>query len=136
MTYAEPHPGRNHAVRLPAGGAETATLAAALSHLLARDDEPPARWRARSFAEAVEAVRAAQADATTWRAGPPAEARADAAPGFHEAVARLARNPADVALAIGRLELAGRRKLPAWPDLMRRGLPAQPSDLDRALWFG
>jgi hypothetical protein len=55
---------------------------------------------------------------------------------FDEAVARIARNPDDVAVAIRRLELDGRSRLPAWPDLVRRGLPVRPTDLDVALWFG
>jgi hypothetical protein len=117
-------------------GADTQVLAAALSHLLRRDEECPARWRTKPFAEAVELARHAlpSTDAVAPSLAPGVEAGRDL--GFQEAVSRLARNPGDVAVAIGRLELTGRTPLPPWLDLVRRGLPSRPTDLDRALWFG
>ena len=116
--------------------AETQVLAAALSHLLGRDEECPARWRTASFAEAVELARSQFrfADAIPSRLTPDVDAGRDL--GFQGAVSRLARNPDDVAVAIRRLELAERRPLPPWLDLVRHGLPSRPSDLDTALWFG
>jgi hypothetical protein len=104
--------------------------------VLARDDDRPARWRTSSFVVAVErrsdklAVVAAVWDLP---ATPDELARPIA---FGEAVARIARNPDDVAVATRSLETGARNPLPAWPDVVRRGLPARPTDLDTALWFG
>jgi hypothetical protein len=117
-------------------GAETSVLAAALAHLLARDEDLPARWRTGSFASAVEAARTVLGSVGSVLMLPASGRGAGDQPGFREAVARLARNPDDVAIAVRRLELAGRQGLPAWPELIRRGLPARPSDLDAMLWFG
>ena len=111
-------------------------LAAALSHLLRRDEECPARWRTTSFVEAVEVARSelrSPALTPSWLA-PDVGAAHDI--DFHDAVARLARYPGDVAIAIRHLELAERRPLPPWLDLVRHGLPSRASDLDVALWFG
>jgi hypothetical protein len=116
--------------------ADTQVLAAALSHLLRRDEGCPARWRTTSFAEAVELARYAlrSTDAIPPSLAPDVDARRVL--GFHDAVTLLARNPGDVAVAIRRLELTGRTPLPSWLDLVRHGLPSRPSDLDTALWFG
>jgi hypothetical protein len=115
---------------------EAQVLAAALSHLLRRDEECPARWRTASFVEAVELARRdfRPADAIASRLAPDDDL--GRGPGFQDAVSRLARNPGDVAVAIRRLELAERQPLPPWLDLVRHGLPSRPSDLDTALWFG
>ena len=117
-------------------GADTQVLAAALSHLLRRDEDCPARWRTKPFAEAVELARHANrsTDAIPPSLSPDVDAGRDL--GFQDAVSRLARNPGDVAVAIRRLELTGRTPLPSWLELVRRGLPSRPSDLDTALWFG
>lgn len=136
MTFSVSQPdGSTIPPRIPEGGAEAGTLAAALAHLLVRDDERPARWRASTFAEAVEAARDGLPAGVAGGPGP-AGPVASAAPDFREAVARLARDPASVARAIRRLEAIRRGRLPAWRHLVRHGLPAQPSDLDRSIWFG
>jgi hypothetical protein len=114
--------------------ADTQVLAAALSHLLRRDEGCPARWRTTSFAEAVELARNVLRSADAIPPMPDVDARRDL--GFHDAVSLLARNPGDVAVAIRRLEITGRTPLPSWLDLVRHGLPSRPSDLDTALWFG
>jgi hypothetical protein len=121
---------------VPRGDTITQLLAAALSHLLRRDEECPARWRSASFADAVEAIRRDLGSATAIQSLPAPYVDGDRDLGFQDAVARLARNPDDVAVAIRRLELAERRPLPPWLDLVRHGLPSRPSDLDTALWFG
>jgi hypothetical protein len=111
-------------------------MAEALAHVLGRDDDRPARWRTPAFAVAVDRSRAELgALDTVWDlpAAPDELARPIA---FDEAVARIARDPDDVAVAIRHLELGLRNPLPAWPELVRRGLHARPADLDAALWFG
>lgn len=114
----------------------TAVLASTLAHLLGRDGQVPARWETSAFTEAVEAARARLLAVGTLtelvRAGSPETVDLD----FGEAAHRLARDPWHVALAIRRLELNSRRRLPSWTDLVRRGVPARPSDLETALWFG
>jgi hypothetical protein len=120
---------------MPEGGAEAGALAAALAHLLVRDEERPAIWHAATFSDAVEAARAGLATGAAMPAGP-SEAVAADPPGFREAVDRLARDPAAVAGAIRRIEATRRGPLPAWVHLVRHGLPALPSDLDRSIWFG
>ncbi len=115
--------------------AEVRVLAAALTHLLARDDERPARWLAQAFADAVERARAEP------HPGGPGQAPADG-PGapspltFHAAVARLAHDPRSVAVAIRDLETAGARRLPSWPELTHRRRPTAPTSFDASLWFG
>jgi hypothetical protein len=120
----------------PAHARHTQVLASALAHLLGRDGEPPARWQTPAFAQAVEAARGrllpVASLAELGRATSPGAVDLD----FHEAARRLGRDPWDVALAIRRLELGSRRRLPAWTDLVRRGVPARPTDLETALWFG
>jgi hypothetical protein len=120
----------------PSSATDSPVLAAALSHLLRRDEESPARWRKAPFAEAVELARSElrSADAIPSEAASDADTGRDI--GFQDAVSRLARNPRDVAVAIRRIELARRQPLPSWLDLVRHGLPSRPSDLDTALWFG
>jgi hypothetical protein len=121
---------------VPWGDTITQVLAAALSHLLRRDEDCPARWRSAAFAEAVEAARGDLGSATAIQLLPVPHTYEDRDLAFQDAVARLARNPDDVAVAIRRLELAERRSLPPWLALVRLGLPSRPSDLDTALWFG
>ena len=121
------------AVTMPSGSGPR-VLAAALSHLLRRDEECPARWRTTSFVEAVEVARSELRSPASFMAGAGVGAAHDI--DFHDAVARLARYPGDVAIAIRHLELAERRPLPPWLDLVRHGLPSRASDLDVALWFG
>ena len=116
--------------------AETQVLAAALSHLLRRDEECPARWRTAPFAEAVELARSELRSADPIPSFLPLDVDAGGDLDFQDAVSRLARDPRDVASAIRRLELTGRQPLPSWLDLVRHGLPSRPSDLDTALWFG
>ena len=115
--------------------AEARVLAEALTHLLARDDEPPARWLAPAFADAVGRARAEQ-HADAWGHGL-AHGLSPAAPlTFHAAVARLAHDPRSVAVAIRYLEIAGGRRLPSWPELIHRRTPAAPTSFDASLWFG
>ena len=129
-SHAAPPPPGHHA------GAGTSALAAALAHILRRDGDHPARWRTPSFADAVERARLELETVGSIPALPVIRDGPGAPMGFREALARLARNPDDVAVAIRRLELGARHRLPAWPDLLRRGLPAPPTDQDTALWFG
>lgn len=117
-------------------GARTSVLAEALAHVLARDDDRPARWRTAAFAVAVERSRAELGDVSTVWDLPAASDELSRPFAFDEAVARIGRNPDDIAVAIRRLELGARNALPAWPELVRRGLPTRPTDLDTALWFG
>jgi len=117
-------------------GAGTSVLAAALTHVLRRDDDHPARWRTPSFTDAVERTRVELDTVGSIPALHVTRNGLDGPMGFREAVARLARNPDDVAVAIRRLELGAHHRLPAWPDLLRRGLPTPPTDQDTALWFG
>jgi hypothetical protein len=128
-------PGRRDGL-FPRGDTCTPVLAAALSHLLRRDEEYPARWRTSSFAESVELARSELGLPATAQSLPVPAGYAGGDLGFKEAVSRLARNPGDVAVAIRRLELAERRSLPPWVTLVRQGLPSRPTDLDMALWFG
>lgn len=133
------HETPSHVAPLPPGhlaGAGTSVLAAALAHVLRRDDDHPARWRTPSFTDAVERARVELDTVVSIPALPVTREGLDGSIGFREAVVRLARNPDDVAVAIRRLELSARHRLPAWPDLLRRGLPAHPTDQDTALWFG
>jgi hypothetical protein len=115
--------------------AEARALAEALTQLLARDDEPPARWLAPAFADAVGRARAEQ-HADAWGHGLAHGLVAAAPLTFHVAVARLAHDPRSVAVAIRHLEIAGARRLPSWPELIRRRLPAAPTGFDASLWFG
>jgi len=114
---------------------EARPLADALAHLLARDDEPPARWLAPAFADAVGRARAEQ-HADAWDHGLAHGPSAGAPLTFHAAVARLAHDPRSVAVAIRYLEIAGGRRLPSWPELIHRHAPAAATSLDASLWFG
>jgi hypothetical protein len=118
------------------GAAEATVLAAALTHLLRRDGDRPARWARSPFAELVEATRV-EMD----RHGSRPTALAVHGPDgtrltFGAAVDHLARYPSAVATAIRRIEMGRSHRLPAWPELVRRGLPAGPSALEASLWFG
>jgi hypothetical protein len=131
--------GRTHTPIVPEAhraGPRSRVLAEALAHVLGRDDDRPARWRTPAFAAAVDRCRAELDDVRSSWDLPAAGDDLARAIAFDEAVAAIARNPHDVAVAIRRLELDGRSRLPAWPDLVRRGLPVRPTDLDVALWFG
>jgi hypothetical protein len=120
----------------PNAGAATRVLAEALAHALGRDDDRPARWRTPAFAVAVDRSRAELGGiGSIWDL--PVTPDDGVLPiGFDEAVARIARNPDDVAVAVRRLELGAQHPLPAWPELVRHGLPVRHTDLDTALWFG
>ena len=107
-------------------------LAAALRHLLERDGDRPARWATPGFAADVDEHRARLAATPDGDGAPPVSTGLT----FEGAVARLASDPAAVALAVRRLEAAGRRRLPSWNDLVRGRLPATPSHLEVELWFG
>jgi hypothetical protein len=117
-------------------GAMTSVLAEALVHMLGRDDERPARWRTPAFAAGVDRARAELGGVGSIRDLPATQDEPTGRLAFDEAVARIARDPDDVAVAIRRLELGAWHPLPEWPELVRRGLPARPTDLDTALWFG
>lgn len=114
--------------------APTHVLASALAHLLARDEERPARWLTRSFATEVEFFRMPLRRVVRARDLPEPDAAAPAT--FTAAVEALASDPAFVAVAIRRLEIARSAALPAWEDLVRRGIPPTPTPLDIATWFG
>jgi hypothetical protein len=135
MPSAIPERATSHAHPFTAG-VNARVLATALAHLLDRDDGCPARWHTHDFASAVEAVRSelravAGTPATSTKALDPGREI-----GFDEAAARLARDPVDVAAALVHLESMRQERLPAWRDLVRRGLPRRTADLDVALWFG
>ena len=115
--------------------AEARALAEALTHLLARDDEPPARWLAPAFADAVGRARAEQ-HLDAWGHGLAHEPVAADPLTFHAAVSRLACDPRSVAVAIRHLELAGARRLPPWPELIRRRIPTPATIFDASIWFG
>ena len=117
-------------------GSRAIVLAEALAHVLGRDGDRPARWSTPLFAVAVDRARTELGGVGSIRDLPARQVELAHQLAFDEAVARIARNPDDVAVAIRRLELGARHQLPAWPELVRRGLPARPSDLDTALWFG
>jgi len=109
-------------------------LAGALVHLLARDDEMPARWRSPSFAAAVEARRVelqAVRSLLELRAAIP-----QATGSFERTAAILARDPGLVAAAIRHLELPSGIRLPSWVDLLRRSARPLALDTDASLWFG
>jgi hypothetical protein len=55
---------------------------------------------------------------------------------FAATAERLARDPVLVATALRKLEIDRSAGLPAWEDLVRRGLPATPSPIETATWFG
>lgn len=118
------------------GGHHAATLllASALSHLLARDEERPARWLVRSFATDVDRARLKLRLVVRVRDLPPPGPATPAT--FGAAVAVLERDPNSVAIAMRRLEIARSAALPAWEDVVRRGLPSAASPLDVATWFG
>ena len=112
----------------------TLPLANALGHLLRRDEDRPSRWMTRSFTAEVERARLALRRVVSARD------LARTAPGgplsFGAAVEVLGRDPASVALAIRRLEIARSGALPPWEDLVRRGVPTTTSPLEVATWFG
>jgi hypothetical protein len=125
------NPGRLHSRGHVAGHL---LLASALNHLLARDESRPARWLAPSFATDVERARMRLrrvVRATDLPEHTPGEATT-----FGTAVDALGRDPAAVALAIRRLEITRSAALPAWEDLVRRGIPPMASPLEVATWFG
>ena len=136
MTFTETITGafaRPAAVGAP--DADTRLLGAALTHLLNREDERPARWLSAAFGPAVEVRRAELRDIVAL-ADLPVRDLSDEALSFESAAARLARHPGDVALAVRSLEISGSRHLPVWAELLRRGLPPRRDEPDPALWFG
>jgi hypothetical protein len=112
---------------------DRAILAAALRHLLARDGDHPARWATQAFGQAVEAHRA---DITGGRLPERLSRNGSAALTHPAASTRLAVDPLAVAVAIRQLETSGGLRLGSWRSLLRSGLPATPTALDVALWFG
>lgn len=109
-------------------------LAGALVHLLARDDEIPARWRSTTFATAVEARRV---ELQAIRSQPELLAAIPQPTGsFARTAAILARDPGPVATAIRQLELASGGRFPSWLDLVRRSTRPLALDFDASLWFG
>ncbi|HYO43280.1 MAG TPA: hypothetical protein VES19_08795 [Candidatus Limnocylindrales bacterium] len=127
-------PGPTFIPRQDGQHAATLLLASALSHLLNRDEERPARWLGTTFASDVELARRPLRQVVRVRDLP---APATGVPAtFGSAVAVLGRDPASVALAVRRLEIARSASLPSWEDLVRRGLPPTVSPLDVATWFG
>ncbi len=117
-------------------GAHARVLAIALSHLLDRDEGCPARWHTPEFAAAVDDGRTVLRSSSGAAAVRTAMLDPGREIGFDEAAARLARDPLEVAAALLHLERTRREPLPAWRDLVRRGLPADQVDTDAALWFG
>jgi hypothetical protein len=123
---------------------EIEVMAEALPILIARDDDPPALWLLPSFATEVADVRSSLSSiesvhdlaVRSWlalRTGV-AEVRA-----FEAAARRLASDAVSVGLAIRWLEIQTDTRLPAWPELLRRGpahIPPSLGHLDTALWFG
>lgn len=139
MTTSELHPATTTwAVPSLAHARRGQVLASALSQLLEHDRERPARWSMPAFILEVEAARARLQSAATLAAlhDPGTDEADPTGLDFQEAARRLAREPQDVALAIRRLEITSRTRLPAWQDLLKRGLPGRPTALETALWFG
>ncbi len=110
-------------------------LAAALLHVLERDEAPPARWQAEAFVLAVSRHRLALAGARTT-----ADLDHVAARGvdhtFRGAVAALGSDALAAALAVRHLELSRQAPLPAWPVIVRRGIGPRVTHADAARWFG
>jgi hypothetical protein len=134
MPSAVPERATSHTHQF-ATGAHARVLASTLAHLLDRDERSPERWHTHEFSTAVEAMRR---ELGSGDGVPGARVRAldpGREIGFDEAAARLARDPLAVAVALLHLELTGQERLPAWRELVRRGVPTH-TDLDTALWFG
>lgn len=118
-------------------------LAAALRSLIARDDAPPPLWLSATFTRGVETIRASldpvETTAVLVRSarGMLEPVDAEGTP-FAVLAQRLARDPAAVALGIRWLEIDGRTRLPAWPEVVRRR-SIEPDDRtarDAEIWFG
>jgi hypothetical protein len=123
----------------PATGTDAADeelLSAALRHLLTRDDDRPARWRTPGFAAAVEDHRSRVRQGTHSTPGDAGPSVTAGVLTYETAVARLASEPATVAIAIAALERASGRRLGPWRTLLRPRSAATPSSLDIAIWFG
>lgn len=120
---------------MPHGASSPRLLAAALLHVLERDEAPPARWQAEAFVLAVSRHRLALAEARSA-----AELDHAAAPGvdptFRSAVAALGSDALAAALAVRHLELSRQAPLPAWPVIVRRGVGPRVTHADAARWFG
>ncbi len=128
--FAEsPHPTTVHASVSP-----TRLLASALLHVIARDEPPPARWRAAAFVVAVMTHRARFAGIRTCaeldRLAPATDST------FRGAVTALASDPLAAALAVRRLELTRAGELPAWPEIIRHGVAPRVTHAEASLWFG
>jgi len=126
----------------PSGG--MGRLANGLCLLVERDESPPARWLTAGFVADVARLRsrlaATRSAASLARYARRASGREAPAPRtFEDAADLLARDAVSVALALRRIELQHHVRLPAWPDIVRRGrvlpLRGEPA-LDAALWFG
>lgn len=125
---------------------ELETLADILQHLVARDEERPARWLAPAFDRDVALIRTrVAAIATRGRLagllGPGAEAATQPEAGrLARASRRLAADPVTVALAIRWLEIRDGHRLPTWTEILRRRRLGKAHILgttpEAASWFG
>jgi len=113
----------------------TRMLAAALLHVLDRDEALPPRWRADAFVVAVASHRAKVAS-LQLNADLDHLAPLSADTTFRGAVTALASDPLAAALAVQRLELLRGSALPAWPDIVRHGVAPRVSHSDQGRWFG
>jgi hypothetical protein len=107
--------------------------ARALTHLLDRDRDRPARWFHPGFA--TEVARERQRLHHVVRArdlAVPSDLRGS----FATLAQLLARDAAMVAVAVRYIEIDRSAALPAWDSLVRRGIPATPTAIETAIWFG
>jgi hypothetical protein len=104
-----------------------------LAHLLDPGRDRPARWLRPSFTAEVTAERRRLHDVvrTGDLAVPPG---LDGS--YASAVQSLARDAGVVATAVRQLEIERSGALPAWDELVRRGLPAMPTLIETVTWFG
>jgi hypothetical protein len=120
---------------VPPGGEASSIhrLARTLRHLLDPSRDRPALWLHPSFAAdvALERRRLHQVVRARDLAVPPGLYGT-----FADGARELARDARLVAVAVRCLEIERSAALPSWDDLVRRGLPATPSLLDTAIWFG
>lgn len=112
----------------------TSLLAAALLHVLDRDEPPPPRWHAEPFVIAVADQRL-KLSAVDVLEDLDAEAPETLGSTFGSAVAALASDPKAAALAVRRLELNRRAPMPSWPVIVRRGTSPRLT-VEAARWFG
>jgi hypothetical protein len=111
----------------------TRLLAAALLHLLDRDEPLPARWQAAAFTEAVARHRIV-AGAMISIGDLDRLAQVLAIGSFAAAVDALARDPLAASLAVRRIELFRDAPLPAWPQFVRYGLSPRVTSSELGWW--